>query len=317
VPGLIQADRIAGLVPRPHDGFQIDYVGTTNSGKLDPSIFSIMSKLAIPGVMVRIFGGALEPAMAQAHTEMPDPSRIEICGFTENIAKVFATTDVFAYPVAESSYGSSDIALQEAMLAGLPVVVYADRGSSHFVENGKTGLVVSSAAQFTAAIERLYCDPALRCALGVAARKYAKAEFASHKHAARLAGVIEDAAVAPKRPLFERRSMLSDLVKLTPAALFLVSQGWPEDEAADAVTAWATDADDRLNAFAETASDACYKVEGGIVHWRNHQPTDPLLRSWSGYWLQRSGRHEEAKNEFDAALRLGANARAVARLAAG
>jgi glycosyltransferase involved in cell wall biosynthesis len=79
---------------------------------------------------------------------------------SENIAEVFATTDVFAFPTAEGSYGSSDLALQEAMLAGLPAVIYADRGPSHFVENEKTGLVVSNAMEFTAAIERLYHDPA-------------------------------------------------------------------------------------------------------------------------------------------------------------
>lgn len=315
VPGLIQPDRIAALVRRPHAGFRIDYIGTTNSGKLDASIFSIMSNLAIPEAKARIFGGVLEPPMAQAHMAMPDPSRVEICGFTENIAQVFATTDVFAYPLTESSYASSDVALQEAMLAGLPVVIYADRGPSHFVENNKTGLVVSNSAQFTAAIERLYHDPALRCTLGAAARTYAEAEFASHKHLVRLASVIEDAAAAAKRPLFEHSGASIDFGGLTAAALFLVSQGWPKEQAADAVAAWVADADDRLSEFAEEASDACYKVEGGIIHWRNHKPDDPLLRAWSGYWLRRSGRHQEATIEFDAALRLGAPARAVARLA--
>jgi L-malate glycosyltransferase len=315
VPGLIQPDRVAGLVRRPHSGFRIDYIGTTNSGKLDMSVFSIISNLTIPDVKLRIFGGALEPVMEQAHAAMPDPSRVEICGFTENITEVFGTTDVFAYPMAESSYGSSDIALQEAMLAGLAVVIYAHRGPSHFVENEKTGLVVSSPAEFTTAIERLYLDPDLRRELGAAARTYAEVEFGSHKHVARLAGVVEAAAAGQKRPLFAQCETSIELSRLAPAALFLVSQGWPQDEAADAVAAWTEGADDKLSEFAETANDVCYKVEGGIVHWRNHRPGDPLLRAWSGYWLRRLGRDAEAKREFDAALRLGAHAGAVARLA--
>jgi hypothetical protein len=315
VPTLIQPDRVVGLMHRPHDGFRVDYVGTTNSGKLDASIFPIVSNLTIPDVKVRIYGGALEPALAQAHAAMADPSRIEVCGFTENVAAIFATTDVFAYPMAESSYGGADLALQEAMLAGLPVVVYANRGSSHFVENGKTGLVVSSPAEFTAAIERLYREPALRCALGAAARNHAAAEFEPHKHAERLFRVVADAATAPKRMLFETGPASIDIERLTPASLFLVSQGWPEDEAAEAVAAWIANADPRVSEFAETASDACYKIEGGVVHWRNHRPDDPLLRAWSGYWLRRSGRHEQAKHELDVALRLGAHPRAIARLA--
>jgi len=159
VPALIRPDRVAEVVRRAHDGFHVDYVGTLNSGELDTTIFSIVSKLAIPGAKARLFGGALDPEMMQARAEMPDLSRVEIGGFTENIAEIFSTTDVFAYPVAETSYGGADLALQEAMLAGLPVVIYADRGSSHFVENMKTGLVVANAEEFVAAIERLYRGP--------------------------------------------------------------------------------------------------------------------------------------------------------------
>jgi glycosyltransferase involved in cell wall biosynthesis len=314
VPGLIQPDRLAGLVRRPHSGFRIDYVGTTNSGKLDIGIFSIISNLRIPDVKLRIFGGTLEPVMERARVTLPDPSRVEICGFTENVAEVFATTDVFAYPMAENSYGSSDIALQEAMFAGLPVVIYADRGPSHFIENEKTGLVVSNPAEFTTAIEQLYHNPILRRELGAAAKTCAEVEFGSNKHVARLASVVEVAARGRKQPLFAQAGTSIELRHLRPAALFLVSQGWPQNEAAEAVAAWTENADDKLSKFAETASDVCYKVEGGIVHWRNHRPDDPLLRAWSGYWLRRSGRHEEAKMEFDAALGLGADAGAVARL---
>src|ERR1700678_613648 len=38
VPGLVQPDRVEGLVRRAHEGFRIDYVGTVNSGKLDPRV---------------------------------------------------------------------------------------------------------------------------------------------------------------------------------------------------------------------------------------------------------------------------------------
>ena len=102
---------------------------------------------------------------------------------------------------------------------------------------------------------------------------------------------------------------------MTSGALFLVSQGWDEAEAADAVAAWMAGQDDRLNDFALAASDNGFTVEGGIVHWRNHAPDDALLRAWSGQGLLRSGRPEAAQAEFDAALRLGADAGTLARLA--
>jgi glycosyltransferase involved in cell wall biosynthesis len=220
VPGLIQPERVANIVRRPHEGFRIDYVGTTNSGKLDAKFFSIMGNLKIRDVRVRIYGGALEPAMAQAHAAMSDPSRVEIGGFTENVAEVFSTTDVYAFPMAENSYSAGDLALQEAMLAGLPVVIYADRGSSRLVKNEKTGLVVSDAAEFTAAIERLYHDPALRRTLGTTAQTYAAAEFGSDKYVTSLASVVENAAASPKQPLVAQRTTSIGLAQLPPAALF-------------------------------------------------------------------------------------------------
>jgi len=314
VPGLVQSDRVGGVVRRAHEGFHIDYVGTLNSGKLDINIFSILSKLTIPGVKARLVGGALDQEMAQARAAMSDPSRVEIGSFTENIAEVFATTDVFAYPVVKGSYASSDLALQEAMLAGLPVVVYEGRGASHFVEDMKTGLVVANSEGFVAAIERLYRDPALQSRLGAAAKTYAETEFCSEKHVTRLAALIEHAAAAAKQPLFIQGAGSTALERLAPSALFLVSQGWPEDAAADAVNAWLACGDDRLSEFAEMASDACYKVEGGIVHWRNHAPDDPVLRAWSGYWLLRLGRDQEARSEFEAAIYHGVPASGIARL---
>lgn len=315
VPGLIQKERVACVAPRAHDGFRITYVGTTNGGKLDDQIFSIVADLAIPGVTLRLHGGALEPAMARAHAAMPDPSRVEVRGFTENIAEAFATTDVFAFPMAADSYSAGDLALQEAMLAGLPVVVYAGRGSSRLVEHGRTGLVAADAAEFGASLERLHRDAALRAALGAAAKAHAEAAFDPCAHAARLASAIDATAAAAKRPLFAARTPAADHGGLTSGALFLVSQGWDKAEAADAVAAWMAGQDDRLNDFALAASDNGFTVEGGIVHWRNHAPDDALLRAWSGQWLLRSGRPEAAQAEFDAALRLGADAGTLARLA--
>jgi hypothetical protein len=52
-------------------------------------------------------------------------------------------------------------------------------------------------------------------------------------------------------------------------------------------------------------------VEGGILHWRNDCPEDPLLRYWAALWLKRHDRGEEADLEMAEAMRLGAPAGAA------
>ena len=122
IPGLIDRPGIASLSAEPHDGFNVDYIGTTNRGKMHPRFIGMMARLDIPDLRVRICGGALDPAMAAELAELPGAGRFECRGFVEDIAPILATSDVFAYPLAERTYATSDKTLQEAMLAGVPPV---------------------------------------------------------------------------------------------------------------------------------------------------------------------------------------------------
>jgi glycosyltransferase involved in cell wall biosynthesis len=305
IPGFVDRQRVADLQPEPHEGFNLDYIGTTNRGKMHPRFIEMMARLDIPDARIRICGGALEPAMAAALARLPSAQRFECRGFVEDIASVLETSDVFAYPLAERTYASSDISLQEAMLAGVPPVVLPHGGPSSFVVDGRNGIVARSEDEFVAAIEHLHRHPEMRIALGREARRSAERLFSPERNAARLMEIVQSMARLTKVPLIAPDAIPRDRPP-TAAALFLLSQGWDGIAAESAVTAWLAGETAPLQAFVHGLDDHAFQVEGGVLHWRKEAMDDPLLRAWAALWLMRQGRAVEAQQEIAAAARLGA-----------
>jgi glycosyltransferase involved in cell wall biosynthesis len=305
IPGFVDRKRLAGLQPEPHEGFNLDYVGTTNRGKMHPRFIAMVARLDIPDARVRICGGALEPAMAAALARLPSADRFECRGFVEDIASVLRTSDVFAYPLAERTYASSDISLQEAMLAGVPPVVLPHGGPGRFVVDGRNGIVARSEDEFVAAIEHLHRHPEMRIALGREARRSAERLFSPELNAARLMDVVQGMARLTKVPLIAPGTIPGDR-PLAAAVLFLLSQGWDGSGAERAMTAWLAGETAQLQAFVDGLDDHAFQVEGGVLHWRKEAMDDPLLRTWAAMWLMRQGRAAEAQQEIAAAARLGA-----------
>ena len=305
IPGLVDRRRVAELEPEPHQGFNLDYIGTTNRGKMHPRFIEMMARVDIPDARIRICGGALEPAMAAALARLPGADRFECRGFVEDIASVLATSDVFAYPLAERTYASSDISLQEAMLAGVPPVILPHGGPARLVVDGRNGIVARSEDEFVAAIEHLHRHPETRHALGREARRSAERLFSPERHAARLMDIVQSMASLTKMPLIAPGAIPQGRPPAA-AALFLMSQGWDGIAADDAVTAWLAGETAELQAFVDGLDDNAFQVEGGILHWRKEAMDDPLLRAWAALWLMRQGRAAQAEQEIAAAARLGA-----------
>jgi hypothetical protein len=81
------------------------------------------------------------------------------------------------------SRSASDVNVQEAMAAGLPVVLLPSRGCPDMVLHEVSGLVVHSEDEMVSALRRLYDEPDLRDRLGRNARSYAARFFGAHNTA--------------------------------------------------------------------------------------------------------------------------------------
>ncbi|MDQ3200456.1 MAG: glycosyltransferase family 1 protein, partial [Verrucomicrobiota bacterium] len=86
------------------------------------------------------------------------------------LAKAYASSDIFVFPSTTDTFGNVII---EAQAAGLPVVVSDVGGPRELVTEGVNGLITKArdAADFSAAIRRLVQDESLRKEMSVAARR--------------------------------------------------------------------------------------------------------------------------------------------------
>jgi glycosyltransferase involved in cell wall biosynthesis len=101
------------------------------------------------------------------------PGMIETGGlFGEELAAVFASADVFAFPSETETFGNVVV---EAAASGLPAIVASAGASSEHVIAGATGLVVDGRdpTQLAARMIELLDDPERRARMGAAARAHA------------------------------------------------------------------------------------------------------------------------------------------------
>jgi len=86
------------------------------------------------------------------------------------LAKAYASSDIFVFPSTTDTFGNVII---EAQAAGLPVIVSDAGGPRELVSHGINGLITKArdVADFTAAVRRLVADEPLRKAMGAAARR--------------------------------------------------------------------------------------------------------------------------------------------------
>ena len=154
--------------------------------------------------------------------------------------------------------------------------------------------MVTTEAEYAAAIDRLAGDAALRERLGNHAQELARRRFRPTELAAAWTAAIHLAAGLPRR---ER------------AALHAGGQGADRFVASLGAFAAASSSqpDERAAAEVHIAQSTSGPVggEGGIMHYRNTGPDDPFLRRWSGLVARTAGRVDVADAEFRAADTLG------------
>jgi glycosyltransferase involved in cell wall biosynthesis len=92
----------------------------------------------------------------------------------DELASLFATSDLFVFPSATDTFGN---VVLEAQASGLPIIVTNQGGPMENILPGETGVVVPAgdAEALLAAIEGLLADPELMRAMGKAGRVYAEA----------------------------------------------------------------------------------------------------------------------------------------------
>ena len=299
VPSIADMRRLDGFAPRAHDGIVVGYIGSLDATKMHPRFLEMVAAVETPGVRFVIAGDAGQRAAMQARIDaMGLGETVTLLGHREDIGSVLEEVDIFGYPLAPTTFATTDKALQEAMWVGLPVVVMGPKALTGLVSNEVTGLVATDEASYVAAIQRLAGDSSERVRLGAAARDHARFAFDPSRSASAVWDAMERAGrkTPGARPI-------NTHPPATGAALFAATLG---ENGADFTESLAS-APSAVSAERRIAA-ASYQMahgEGGLFHYRRQFPEDPFLHFWTSLILSNERRTEEATAEAKIAIRAG------------
>lgn len=307
VPGW---ERLEGVRRSDAPGFNVGYLGTVGFVKLDPRFAEICAAVRVPEARFLVCGaGDAMRSLPRQMAEAGLADRFVLRPHTEAVGDFYADLDLFAYPLRPGVSSSSELALKEAMYAGVPPVVLPHGNCAELVTDGETGVVATGVDSFARAIERLHADPDERERLGRNAAESARKLWDPAVLGSRWADAYDRLAALPKSsrtpvvaaPEGESAGAIRFARGLGPdgEVLLLGIDGGPDEQ----------DAADRRLA---TCSRIVGLSDGGLIDHRRRYPGDPTLALWAGIFLRAQGRTALAAGQLADAARLGAPHRRVA-----
>jgi glycosyltransferase involved in cell wall biosynthesis len=186
-----------GVAPR------VSYIGTVNFAKMHPEYVRMHADVAEDASFtvcgVGPFDGETRRTLETQAAALGIAERLEFLPWTDKVGDVLAATDVFGYPLHPQTYATSEMVVQEAMLAGLPVVVLARGAARDLIDNGRTGILVDSPQAYSAAVTDLLRSRRMRRELGANARAHARGLFDVNLAARAMEDVYDRVLQDPKR----------------------------------------------------------------------------------------------------------------------
>ncbi len=321
--------RVENIQPKPHDTFNVGYIGTVYFTKMHPNYVPMSAKIEIPNVKFIVCGGGIENYLKQQAQDLGALEKFDFRGYVDDIKSVIETLDVYGYPLCEDTYAAAELNLQEVMYAGIPPVVFPYGGVKRLVVDNFTGLIVHSELEYKQAIEYLYHHPAERQRLGQNARVYAQQIFGAENAAKHLNPIYDRLLKLPKtqKPGFLKKpgfsgfdtgsllqqpvtfdDLIGDPFKPSGAELFIKSLGQTAPQFKTSMTSdniqELFDSDRQIS----ESSKLIYTLGGGgLLDYQAFYPNDGYLRLWAGLVRQRLGQYEQALADLLAAINLGCN----------
>ncbi|MDT9200119.1 glycosyltransferase family 4 protein [Limnospira fusiformis KN01] len=313
--------RVADVQPKPHDTFNVGYIGSVSFSKMHRNYVSMSAAANIPHVKFVVCGGGIHNFLKQEAEQLGASEKFNFRGFVEDIKSEIEKFDVYGYPLCEDTYAAAELNLQEVMYGGVPPVVFPHGGIRSLVMNNYTGLVVDSELEYSQALEYLYHHPEERSRLGDNAREYAKQIFGAENAAKELNPIYEKLMELPKQTRqwgFPREySFLDKPVSILDVVgvdqKFLGSQLFVEsiDEIVTDFSISMTSQNIQRLFKAEKniaqSSTLLSRGEGSFSQYADHYPEDGYLRLWRGLVMHALSLNQQAISEFAAAIENGCN----------
>lgn len=274
-------EHLATLLPKKHRNFNIGYVGTLDHAKLYPGFLDLCSKIDVSNAHFIVCGDDNGKKLKQDAKRRGLESKFSFLGWVSDVPRKLATFDLFGYPLSSGHYGTCDHSLQESMAAGVVPVVFGNKMERFMVEDGVTGLVVNTEAEYITAVQRLYRDEKLRKKLSDNAKKYALRNFSTDKMASDWKLIFKEMLKMPKT---SKKWDLQQNRKILPRDVFLESIGSHGKTFLDYCNAKTTL--ERSKPLKEIAllgqlSQWSAETKGTVHNYNDFLPNDKYLSFWS------------------------------------
>lgn len=160
------------------EALSFGYLGSMNFGKIHPDLGSFLAAVTIPDFVLDLYGDTAEnPDLVSRMSKMGMSERCRFHGYVDNPGAMLAGIDVFVYLLNPQHYGTAENALLEAMASGAVPIVYNNPCERQIVENGRTGILVSSHEEFARAVGFLDTDRSAAAAMGRSAAEAVRGRF--------------------------------------------------------------------------------------------------------------------------------------------
>lgn len=303
--------RVEGVELKPHDGFNVGYIGTVDYYKMHRQFVAMSAAADIEGVQFIVCGGGIQDQLLSEARAIGADQKFQFPGYVKDITGVISTFDVYGYPLCEQTYASGELNLQEVMACGVPPVVFPYGGVKDIIRDKFNGLIVNSEKEYTEALEFLYHNEAFRRKLGENAKQTAWEQFGAENAADKLNGIYDELMSQPKKLRQWGQNNATE-------CLSLKSRGEVPSEGAETFCESLWEEGDLFRASA-TASSMEEKIESdaaimklppivhevGILPYLGGYGGDPYLHYWSGlFWLSKK-KFDQAQSSFVMSVQLG------------
>ncbi|HTD64964.1 MAG TPA: glycosyltransferase [Candidatus Limnocylindria bacterium] len=297
-------DRLHGLAPHSHEGFQIGYIGTLDPVKMHSDFVAMSCAAQVPEAKFIVCGGGDSRWLASEAEKLGRSTSFDFKGHVEDVRVILETLDVYGYPLCADTYAAAELNLQEVMFAGIPVVAFPHGGIGKLIQHNETGLLVETPEGYARALEFLHQNPAKRVRLGANAAAFAR-KFWGAENAAREFNVQFERLLTQAKREREwdgRRTnevtvdLRRDLAIHPGARMFVESLAEGAQPFLDSLTS--SRLENILAAEERIAGLPRLMHYTGVLAYRNAHPKDPLLQLWAGLGFLHSGNATDALGAF-------------------
>lgn len=260
MPSLIQLPHLPEHPPTPDfSTFRLFHAGTLNYFKTHPKLIALHEGLAIPSYCFDVWGSGMDSVFEQ---DLAQATYATYRGFSTNIFSDMAPYHLLCNPQTSLSYGSFDKIMVESQWLGKPVIVLKHSYIADHIQHNVTGIVANDVYTYRAAIETLAGQPDTYKTLSDSTFSVTRSQYQPEQAVAGLAGLYERTIRKPTAVLHK-----NDLPE-QPSEAALLGLG-----------TWAIQVLESPETLPPAAINYALRCEGGLIHFYNAYPNDPLLRT--------------------------------------